>query len=156
MTTLLLTIGLPRAGKSTWVKSAGFPVVNKDAIRIALHGEMFKVEAEPMVHVIAQTMVKALFGAGHDTVILDETNICKRTRDTWRSNDGEWSRAYKEFTTTPFICQMRALECEVDGKYPKGHAAVMYKVIADKHARYEPVCESENMREWDGKEEKQT
>lgn len=70
MVRLLVTVGLPRSGKSTWAKQQGAPVVNPDAIRLALHGQAFLQEAEPLVWVMAKYMVEALFLAGHSTVIL--------------------------------------------------------------------------------------
>jgi len=91
MKTLILTVGLPRSGKSTWAKEYskkhGYPIVNKDSIRLALHGQRFILEAEDMVHTITKIMVKALFNAGHDTIILDETNIIKERRDAWKLSD---------------------------------------------------------------------
>lgn len=45
MKKLILTIGLPRSGKSTWAKQQGCPVVNPDSIRLALHGKAYIQEA---------------------------------------------------------------------------------------------------------------
>jgi predicted kinase len=36
MQQLILTVGLPRSGKTTWAKQQGVPMVNRDAIRLAL------------------------------------------------------------------------------------------------------------------------
>jgi len=38
MKILILTVGLPRSGKSTWAAKKGFPIVSPDAIRLAMHG----------------------------------------------------------------------------------------------------------------------
>ena len=73
--TLILTVGLPRSGKSTWAMQQGYPVVNPDSIRLALHGHRFREESEEHVWAIAKTMVNSLFIAGHDKVIVDATNI---------------------------------------------------------------------------------
>jgi predicted kinase len=95
MNTLILTVGLPRSGKSTWAKSTGLPIVNPDAIRLALHGHNYITDAEPMVWVIAKYMVRALFLSGHNEVILDATNLTKKRRDEWI---GPWNIEYKLFT----------------------------------------------------------
>ena len=65
--TLILTVGLPRSGKSTWAAQTGWPIVNRDAIRLALHGQAYIQDAEDMVTAIETYMVKALFGAGNNT-----------------------------------------------------------------------------------------
>ena len=81
--TLYATVGLPRSGKSTWAKQSGLPVVCPDAIRLALHGEAFIDLAEPFVWAIAKTMVRALFEAGHDAVVLDACNATAKRRADW-------------------------------------------------------------------------
>lgn len=103
---LVMTVGLPRSGKSTWAKAQGVPIVNPDAIRLAVHGQRYRAEAEPLVWSIAQVMVRALFGAGHETVILDATNMNEYRRDQWRST--EWTRAFKIFDTPVDVCLARA------------------------------------------------
>lgn len=85
---LVVTVGLPRSGKSTWaVKMSaeqGYPIVNPDSIRKAIHGQSFYGPAEPMVWGIAQTMVRSLYLAGHHGVIVDATNTTENRRQMWR------------------------------------------------------------------------
>lgn len=78
---LVATVGLPRSGKSTWARASGYPIVCPDAIRFALHGQRFQSEAEPMVWVLAQYMVRSLFFAGHDVVVFDATNTTVARRE---------------------------------------------------------------------------
>lgn len=106
MKTLICTVGLPRSGKSTWSRTQLWPIVNPDSIRLALHGEQFVSKAEPLVWLIADTMVKALFLAGHDVVILDATNVTHQRRDKWISPD--WETMYKLINTPAEICIERA------------------------------------------------
>lgn len=106
MKTLIILMGLPRSGKSTYAKRQGYPVVNPDSIRLALHGKNFIETAEPMIWVIAKYMVKALFYAGHDKVILDATNLTRERRQEWESD--EWENEYIYFKTTKRICIKRA------------------------------------------------
>ena len=108
MNTLLMLVGLPRAGKSSWAREQGYPIVNPDSIRLALHGQSFYAPAEPMVWALAKAMVRSLFLAGHETVILDATNVNKRRRNEWQSK--EWLLHLQIFTTSPRECIRRARE----------------------------------------------
>lgn len=93
---LVLMVGLPRSGKSTEARKIsatnGWPIVNPDSIRLAMHGRQFVPEAEPFVWAVAKTMVRSLFLAGHDRVILDATNTTRRRREEWRSD--HWRRVF--------------------------------------------------------------
>ena len=108
---LVSTVGLPRSGKTTWVSGAKLKywaaVVNPDSIRLALHGKKFYKPLEGLVWVIARIMVKALFLAGHEVVILDVTNTKRHYRDMWISDD--WTLVFKEFDTSKEECIRRAL-----------------------------------------------
>jgi predicted kinase len=61
---LILTMGLPRSGKSTWAKQQSVPIVSPDAIRLAMTGQRWVGELEDMVWVVAKYMVRSLFLAG--------------------------------------------------------------------------------------------
>lgn len=108
MKELILTVGLPRSGKSTWAKQQGCPIVNPDSIRYALHGQRFQSLAEPFVWACATLMVRALFLAGHEKVIVDATNNTRKRRDFWRSSD--WEVKCKIIDTSREICIQRAME----------------------------------------------
>ena len=103
--TLILTVGLPQSGKSTWARNTGYPIVNRDAIRLSLHGEIYLQKAEPMITVIEDCMVEALFLAGHETVIVDATHTTPKRRERWLSE--EWEIQYKVFRTDIEVCLMR-------------------------------------------------
>ena len=135
MKRLILTVGLPRSGKSTWAKKQGLPIVNPDAIRLGLHGERFISEAEPFVWAIAKVMVNALFLAGHEEVILDATNITKARRDDWK---GPWKRLYQVIDTMEDVCISRA-EREGDKE--------IIPIIRAMAKKYEPVGRDEVYRE---------
>lgn len=109
MKTLILTVGLPRSGKSTWARSQIFPIINPDSIRLALHGKHFIAKAEPMVWTIAMYMTKALFLAGHDTVIVDATNITTKRCKFWE-NQNMWVCDYRIFDTSKEECIRRAIK----------------------------------------------
>ena len=103
---LILTVGLPRSGKSTWARQQGLPIVNPDSIRLALHGKAFIKESEPMVWAIAKYMVMALFLAGHTKVIVDAANTTQKRRDEWKSD--KWQIIYQVFPTSKEECISRA------------------------------------------------
>ncbi len=104
---LILTVGLPQSGKSTWARKQGVPVVSMDAVRMAMHGKPFIPEAESWVHLQTKTMVKALFYAGHFVVILDACNHTCQSRASWlRINI--WRVAFMPFYVTGEICRRRA------------------------------------------------
>lgn len=102
---LIMLVGLPRSGKTTWAKRQGLPIVNPDAIRLALHGHAFIKAAEPIVWAVARYMVVALFGAGNKTVILDACNNTQKRRGSWK--DDAWSREFKVFMTPKDVCIAR-------------------------------------------------
>lgn len=133
--TLILTMGLPRSGKSTWARSKGFPIVNPDAVRLALHGQAFIPEAEKMVWTVTHYMVRALFEAGHDFVILDATNTTRKRRDAWKSD--EWTRKYRTFSVDRDECIRRARAM---------HREDLVPVIERMDDNWEPL----ETEEWDG------
>lgn len=108
MKTLLMTVGLPGSGKSTWAQKTGLPVVNPDSIRQALHGMDYYAPAEPFVWATAHLMVNALFNAGHTAVVLDATNISSQRRAEWRSK--EWVCSYVCFKADKEECKRRVRE----------------------------------------------
>lgn len=111
MKKLILTVGLPRSGKSTWALEQGHPVVNRDAIRKALYGQPYIQEAEDMVSAIEYYMVTSLFFAGHTTVIVDATHLRKKYIDRW--SYGNWDLQTRVFDASAETCIERA---KADGR----------------------------------------
>lgn len=129
---LICTLGLPRSGKSTWSKSQAFPIVCPDAIRLAIHKQKFVHEAEGFVWATAHAMVRALFLAGHSTVVLDACNNTAKRRDEWRS--GEWDTVFKVIPTPAVTCLERAAEVG---------DVVLAQVIERMADQHEPLGEGE-------------
>lgn len=138
---LILTVGLPRSGKSTWssylVKTYGYGIVNPDSIRLALYRRPYIVDAEEMVWTIAKIMVKSLFLTGYETVILDSTNMTRKARDRWASDD--WTRGYKYFNTDVATCLERADQSAIDEEHREGLCGAIKRM----NEEYEPVNEEE-------------
>lgn len=133
---LIAMVGLPRSGKSTIVRKLSMhhnaPIVKKDDIRLALHGQRFTPSAEPFVQAIALTMIKSLFLSGHEWVIADETHYSKWARDQVRN--GPWQTLFYHVDTGPSICKQRAIATDQEDLIP---------VIDRMFARFEPLEESE-------------
>jgi len=122
MPTAILTVGLPRSGKSTWAKSyvnqhSGV-IINPDSFRLALYNANFIPEAEEIVWSMCAIAFKAAFIVGHKLVILDATNLTNKRREKWerlvdelRSNYSMnidlW---YKVFDTSIEVCINRAIQ----------------------------------------------
>ena len=139
MNKLVMTVGLPRSGKTTLVKEkldAGDDTVTvcPDNIRMALYGKRFIVEAEDHVWAIAKTMVKALFLTGYTTVILDSTSGYRERREEWISTD--WNRVFYVVDTPVDVCQQRA----IDSGQPN-----LVDVITKMDDNWEPVTDGELM-----------
>ena len=84
----------------------GCPIVNPDAIRMAIYGQRFWADGEKLVWAHAWVMVRSLFLAGHHRVILDATNTTRKRRDVWSSP--HWKTVFKVIGTDPNICLDRA------------------------------------------------
>ena len=125
---LICTVGLPRSGKSTWARQQGVPVVNPDSIRLSMHGQRFQPLAEPLVWATAKIMVRALFIAGHNVVIVDATNTTKRRRDEWL--DPDWTVNFQYIDTPSQKCIDRALAA--------GDVEIV-PIIAKMAAQWEPI-----------------
>jgi len=106
----------------------GCPVVNPDSIRQAIHGKPFDPEHENIVWWTARMMVRALFHAGHNTVIVDATNIMKAQRKQWL--DMGYKTHAVVFATRWSVCHERA---ELTNK------PYLHEVIDRMCNNYEPV-----------------
>jgi hypothetical protein len=96
-------------------KKYGWPVVNPDSVRLAMHGQRYAAEAEPLVWATVNIMIKALFLAGHDHVLLDATN---------------WQTLFHHIDTDSQECMTRAAEAGDD---------VIQPVIMRMSEAFEPV-----------------
>jgi predicted kinase len=106
---LIMLMGLPRSGKSTWALAQPYPIVCPDAIRLAKTGQRWWGPIEHEVWATARTMIRALFLAGHKIVILDATALKRQQRDQFKcSQDVVWERYIQSIDTDVEICKDRA------------------------------------------------
>lgn len=133
---LVCMMGLPRSGKTTIVrelmKKHSAPVVRRDDIRLALHGQRYFSKAEPFVKAISDVMIRSLFLSGHNIIICDETNYSRAARDFHKATG--WRTVFYEVDTPPEICKHRAVDTEQLDLIP---------VIDDMYKRKEPLGDDE-------------
>lgn len=88
---IICMVGLPRSGKTSWIKNhhtifGNCPVVELDALRIAIHGQRFIKETEVLIAPMAKVFVKVLLlNPYHDIVIIDATSRSRWYRDYWKN-----------------------------------------------------------------------
>lgn len=119
---LILTVGLPHSGKSTWaLEKTTCPIVNPDSIRLALHGQAFNPATERMVWTVAHYMAESLLLAGHGVVIIDATNVTEKRRAEWKNlviGNEKVETTLKIFPTPPAECIARAKKAGRDDLVP--------------------------------------
>lgn len=104
------------------------PVVNRDTIRLALHGHAYLGKAEPFVKAISNVMIESLFLYGEPIVICDETCYSRAARDFLRSP--LWDTYFYEVPTPPDVCKERAIATDQEYLLP---------VIDEMWSRREPL-----------------
>ena len=82
--TLTVLCGLPRAGKSSWIKKnkGEAIVISPDEIRKEIFGHQFHAPANPFIFAFNGAMASLLLKQGKD-VIADATHITHQLRESW-------------------------------------------------------------------------
>ena len=79
--TMYVMCGLPRAGKSTWIKEnkADAIIISQDDVRKKIFGHQFVEEANMFVAAITEAMMTLILDQGKD-VIIDATHVITNFR----------------------------------------------------------------------------
>ena len=138
MTELIIMVGLPGSGKSTFVDDYiigkgfqegvyGYHIVSRDDIRLAF-GSGFNHLVEPHIGAIARTMVRAYMIRGID-IVVDETNTNISTIKMWTELAQEYGYKIRAMVmTTPLkICKERRETSK--GKFPENIIDKMYEQL---------------------------
>lgn len=137
---LICMVGLPRSGKTTIVrdlmKKHNAPVVRRDDIRLALHGQRYQSLAEPFIKAISDVMIRSLFLSGHDTVICDETNFSRAARNYHKAPSHR--TVFYHVDTGVDVCCERAVSTGQEDLIP---------VITEMQQRWEPLGDDEERYE---------
>lgn len=96
---IILTIGLPGSGKSTYVDNnfiktkAGYQILCLDDIRLAM-GDVFNRKTEDIIIAMHNIMARAFMERGLN-IIVDSTNISKKVVSYWQELADEYGYSIK-------------------------------------------------------------
>ena len=136
---LICMVGLPRAGKSTWVRDFyiphGYAVVSPDTIRSVIHGKAFIQSMEHIIWGIVYAMADSLLKCGCK-VVIDATAINHSRRASWV----ERGAVFHHVPTAPEICLSRACA--------QSNACDIIPIIHGMVREFQPLDESKGEIEW--------
>jgi predicted kinase len=81
MPKITLLYGLPRSGKTTWMKENKYNqvVISADSIRYLVYNQRFWADGEPLMWSVRTMMLRYMLSQGVD-IIIDETNLTEKIR----------------------------------------------------------------------------
>ena len=137
---LVLTVGLPRSGKTTWAREQirkGIPVLEEDAVWVAAGWkpgmDVSDKDREQLGRAL-RTAVKILFISGHNTVIIVSCAVSRKDREAWVNDTGYWTRVFKVFDTSYEVCKERMIDEKLEDWMPH---------LNEMASKLEPIIEEE-------------
>lgn len=80
---LVVLVGIPGSGKSTWAAGRGEPVLASDEIRRLITGDAADQSVNRLVFRTMRGLLEAMLNAGVARVIVDSTALTRKERRTW-------------------------------------------------------------------------
>ena len=80
---VIVTIGLPGSGKSTYLKELGVNPISSDALRLQLADDENCQSIHPQVFAAMRYLLAERLKLGRDTTYIDATNLTVRDRSQW-------------------------------------------------------------------------
>ena len=106
---LIVLVGLPGSGKSTWAERQGVSILSSDAVRALLTGDAGDQTANRLVFPTLRQMLATRMNAGAEATILDATSLTAKERRAWvRAAEALGCEAEAVFFNTPLaVCKAR-------------------------------------------------
>lgn len=134
---LHLITGLPRSGKTTYVKQlaeeCSAPVIEDDAVRFALFGKRWWGPGEPQVWSTIRTFVRTLFMQGEELVIIDAASFFVREARDYLVPDTDivWERSITTLNTPKEVCIDRARKTYANLEIVINHMHEKWEQVTD-------------------------
>jgi predicted kinase len=106
---LIVLVGLPGSGKSTWAERQGVGVLSSDAVRVLLTGDAGNQTVNRLVFPTLRYLLTMRMKAGAEATILDATSLMAKERKAWiRTAEELGCDAEAVFFDTPLaVCKAR-------------------------------------------------
>ncbi len=106
---LIVLVGLPGSGKSTWAERQGVGVLSSDAVRALLTGDAGNQSVNNLVFPALRNLLAVRMKEGAEATILDATSLTPRERKVWvRAVESLGGEAEAVFFDTPLaVCKAR-------------------------------------------------